>query len=70
MLASEVGRVGDVDDWLPLRYGVSNTAKPGQTRNLAMHSALDAFERRMTRRLYAVGVGIVVAVALLRHFWT
>jgi hypothetical protein len=35
-----------------------------------MQSALDAFERRMTLRLYAVGVGIVVAVALLRHFWT
>ncbi|CAB3805312.1 hypothetical protein [Pararobbsia alpina] len=31
---------------------------------------LQLFERRMTRRLYAVGVAIVVAVALLRHFWT
>jgi hypothetical protein len=35
-----------------------------------MHSVIEAFERRLTRRLYAVGVGIVVAVALLRHFWT
>lgn len=35
-----------------------------------MHSALEAFERRMTRRLYAVGVVYVISVALLRHFWT
>ena len=35
-----------------------------------MHSALDAFERRMTRRLYAVGVAVVLAEALLRRFWT
>jgi hypothetical protein len=33
-------------------------------------SAMEAFERRMTLRLYAVGVGIVAAVALLRHFRT
>lgn len=32
--------------------------------------ALQAFERRMTLRLYAVAAGIVLAVALLRHFWT
>lgn len=36
----------------------------------ATRSAIKAFERRMTLRLYAVGVVIVVAVALLRHFWT
>ncbi|CAE6714525.1 hypothetical protein R69888_01309 [Paraburkholderia haematera] len=35
-----------------------------------MHSAIEAFERRMGRRLYVVAVGIVGAVALLRHFWT
>ena len=35
-----------------------------------MHSALEAFERRMTRGLYAVGVLYLIAVALLRHFWT
>lgn len=34
-----------------------------------MHSAIEAFERCMTLRLYAVAVGIVVAVALRRHFW-
>ncbi|SIO39856.1 hypothetical protein SAMN05444172_1605 [Burkholderia sp. GAS332] len=35
-----------------------------------MHSAIEAFEHRMTRRLYAVGVAIALAEALLRHFWT
>jgi hypothetical protein len=34
-----------------------------------MHSAIEAFERRMTLRLYVVGVGIVLAQGLLRHFW-
>ena len=53
-----------------MRYGASNTAKPVEARNQAMQSALDAFERRMTLRLYAVSVGIVIAVALLRHLWT
>ncbi len=33
-------------------------------------SSLDAFERRMTRLLYAVAVAIVLALALLWHFWT
>jgi hypothetical protein len=35
-----------------------------------MRSALEAFERRMTLRLYAVGVVVLLAEALLRHFWT
>lgn len=35
----------------------------------ATRSAIKAFERRMTLRLYAVGVGAVIAVVLLRHFW-
>jgi len=35
-----------------------------------MHSAIEAFERRMTRRLYAVGVAVVLAEALVRHVWT
>lgn len=35
-----------------------------------MHSAIEAFERRMTRRLYAVAVAVLLAEALLRHFWT
>jgi hypothetical protein len=35
-----------------------------------MHSALDAFERRMTRRLYAVAIAAVLAQAMLRHFWS
>jgi hypothetical protein len=35
-----------------------------------MHSAIEAFERRMTRRLYAVGVAVVIAQALMRHYWT
>jgi hypothetical protein len=33
-----------------------------------MHSALEAFERRMSRRIYAVGLVILVAEALIRHF--
>ena len=33
-----------------------------------MRSAIEAFERRMTRRLYAVAVAVVLAQALLRHF--
>jgi hypothetical protein len=53
-----------------MRYGVSSMAKPVATRDQTMHSAIEAFERRMTRRLYAVGVTYVVAVALLRRFWT
>lgn len=35
-----------------------------------MHSAIEAFERRTTWRLYAVGIAIVLAEALLRRFWT
>jgi len=31
---------------------------------------LNAFEQRMTRPLYAVTVAIVLAIALLWHFWT
>ncbi|MFM0752597.1 hypothetical protein [Paraburkholderia strydomiana] len=63
-----------------IRYGASNTARLVGTGNQTMdseneefqatRSAIKACERRMTLRLYAVGVVIVVAVALLRHFWT
>lgn len=35
-----------------------------------MDERLKDFERRMTLRLYAVGVAIVVAVTLLRLYWT
>jgi hypothetical protein len=35
-----------------------------------MHSAIEAFERRLTRKLYAVAIAVVLAQALLRHFWT
>ncbi|MFM0647028.1 hypothetical protein PQR14_22110 [Paraburkholderia bryophila] len=35
-----------------------------------MHCAIEAFERRMTLRIYAVGVGVVAAATLLQHFWT
>jgi hypothetical protein len=35
-----------------------------------MHSALEAFERRMTCKMYAAGVVYVIAVEVLRHFWT
>jgi hypothetical protein len=52
-----------------LGYCASNTTRPVATRNQRMRSEVDAFERRMTRRLYAVAV-VVVAQALLRHFWT
>jgi hypothetical protein len=52
-----------------LGYGASNTTRPVATRNQMMRSEVDAFERRMTRRLYAVAVVVVVAQALLRHFW-
>jgi hypothetical protein len=34
-----------------------------------MHDALRTFERRITLRLYAGVAVIVIAVALLRHFW-
>jgi hypothetical protein len=53
----------------PVRYRVSTTARQVETMNQEMHSVLDAFERRMTRRLYAVGVAIVLAVTLLWRFW-
>ncbi|MGF6880370.1 hypothetical protein OKW35_009904 [Paraburkholderia sp. MM5477-R1] len=35
-----------------------------------MQSVIEAFERRMTRRLYAVAVAVILAEALLGHFWT
>jgi len=33
-----------------------------------VRSAIKAFERRISRRIYAVGLVIVVAEALIRHF--
>jgi hypothetical protein len=68
MLASELLRAGNMDDRRTVHYGVSNTARPVESRNQTMHSALEAFERRMSRRIYAVGLVILVAEALIRHF--
>ena len=53
-----------------LGYGVFNTARPVESRKQEMHSAIEAFERRITWRLYAVGITIVLAEALLRRLWT
>lgn len=52
-----------------VRYREPNLAPLNHSRNPAMHSAIEAFERRMTLRLYAFGVAVVVGTALLRHFW-
>jgi hypothetical protein len=40
------------------------------TKKALTRSAIAGFERRVTLRLYAVSISIVVVVALLRHFWT
>jgi hypothetical protein len=38
-------------------------------KNETIHDALAGFERRITLRLYAFGVVIVLAEAALQHFW-
>ena len=37
-------------------------------KDRTMSDALAGFERRVTLRLYAFGVAVVVATVLLRHF--
>lgn len=59
----------NVDDRPRLGLRSIPHGETGPNGNQAMQSAIEAFERRMTRRFYAVATSIVLLEALVRRFW-